>query len=105
MPTEDGTVRATRLLDLERLLLSYPGRQWRTREIAEWIGVSVDTATRDLEDLSGKGRLMLVREGSTAAVTWYVSHDARTKLPPLRLDYAQGVSALRGGAAAEPAAG
>lgn len=92
MPTQDGMERAIRLKLLEWLLLDQPGRKWRTAEIAEYFGVSEDTARRDLQELSGRGILPLISEGITANFTWRVSPDSRASLPPLRLDYAQGAA-------------
>ena len=46
MPTQDSMKRAKRLLALERLIVSQPGRKWRTKEVADMLGVSEDTALR-----------------------------------------------------------
>jgi predicted DNA-binding transcriptional regulator YafY len=92
MPTQDWSGRAARLMSLETLLLNYPGRKWRTREIADELGISEDTAARDLKELSRTGRVPLTEEGITAGFTWQVSPESRVPLPPLRLDYAQGAA-------------
>ncbi len=89
MPTQDGYGRAKRLNDLERLLLSQPERQWRTSEIAQKLSISEDTAMRDIQELSGTGRVPLWRPST---FTWQVDPESRVTLPPLRLDYAQGAA-------------
>ena len=43
MPTQDGSGRAARLMVLETLLRNYPGRRWRTREVAAELGVGEST--------------------------------------------------------------
>ncbi len=88
----EQSARAARLLTLETLLLSQPGRAWRTAEIAGIFHISPDTAARDLADLSREGRVMLITAGSTANRTWSVSPEQRMTLPPVRLDFAQGVA-------------
>jgi predicted DNA-binding transcriptional regulator YafY len=85
-------VRAMRLHALEVLLLSQPERAWRTAEIAEIFAISSDTAARDLADLSRDGRVLLITTGQTANRLWHVSPDQHAKLPPVRLDYAQGAA-------------
>lgn len=92
MPKQESAGRATRLNQLEWLLLEQPERKWRTAEIAEYFGVSEDTARRDLQELSRGGTLALVTEGTTANFTWQVSPDSHLGLPPLRLNYGQGAA-------------
>lgn len=92
MPVNDGTVQAQRLVALQGLLLSSPGRKWRTREIAEIFNVSPDTANRDMTKLSATGMVPLISSGETSAFVWELDPDARLTLPPLRLDYAQGAA-------------
>ena len=89
VPTQDGYGRAKRLNDLERMLLSQPSRHWRTSEIAQTLGISEDTAMRDIQELSGTGRVPLWRPST---FTWQVDPESRVTLPPLRLDYAQGAA-------------
>jgi predicted DNA-binding transcriptional regulator YafY len=93
MPTNDGDVRSIRLMKLRDLLLDSPGRKWRTREVADLLGVSSDTASRDLSELSARGWVPLITSGETAGFTWEVAPDLGPKmLPMLRLDYAQGAA-------------
>lgn len=93
MPVNDGDVRSIRLMKLRDLLLDSPGRKWRTREIADLLGVSPDTASRDLSELSARGWVPLMTSGETAGFTWEVAPDLGPKmLPMLRLDYAQGAA-------------
>lgn len=92
MPVNDGSVPAQRLVALQGLLLSFPGRKWRTREIAEIFNVSPDTANRDLTRLSATGMVPLISSGETSAFVWELDPEARLTLPPLRLDYAQGAA-------------
>ena len=92
MPVTDGGMQAQRLVALQGLLLSSPGRKWRTREIADLFGVSPDTATRYLTTLSGTGMVPLISSGGTSAFVWELDPNARLTLAPLRLDYAQGTA-------------
>lgn len=92
MSTSESNSRATRLLALQTLLLSQRGRQWRTSDIAQALGVSDDTAARDMRDLSSSGKILLTTSGSTANFLWTVVTEHQTALPPLRLDYAQGAA-------------
>lgn len=92
MSTSESSSRATRLLALQTLLLSQRGRQWRTSDIAQALGVSDDTAARDMRDLSRSGKVLLTTSGSTANFLWEVVPEQQTSLPPLRLDYAQGAA-------------
>jgi predicted DNA-binding transcriptional regulator YafY len=92
MSGTESTGRADRLLHMQTLLLSHPGRKWRTREIAEMFGVSEDTAKRDLEHLSQTGKVPLCTSGSTANFLWEVLPNGQASLPALHLDYAQGAA-------------
>ncbi len=92
MPEQEASKRAGRLLNLAFMLLSQPGRRWRTSEIAELLHVSQDTAARDLQELSLTGIVPLSYEGTTKDFTWQVGPDSRAALPPLRLDYAEGAA-------------
>jgi predicted DNA-binding transcriptional regulator YafY len=91
MGISESSSRASRLLTLQTVLLNQPGRKWRTREIADILGVSEDTAKRDMEHLSREGKVPLTTSGSTANFLWEVA-SVPTSLPPLRLDYAQGAA-------------
>lgn len=92
MPTNDGSRRGQRLVAMRDLLLSTPGRKWRTSEIAARLGVSPDTAARDLSALSGSGGVQLIESGGTSGFYWELDPEARPSLPPLHLDYAQGAA-------------
>jgi len=92
MSVDDAFKRAVRLRELERMLLSEPEKSWRTREIGERLGISEDTALRDLVDSSRNGWLPLYAEGAGPSSAWRLSPEARSKLPPLRLTYAQGAA-------------
>jgi len=91
MPINDSMKRAKRLLALERLIVSQPGRKWRTKEVADILGVSEDTALLDLKELSSKGGLPLITPKVTAGFTWELPADYRP-LEPLHLDYADGAA-------------
>jgi predicted DNA-binding transcriptional regulator YafY len=92
MPTQDAKIRAKRLMTLKRHIVSHPGRKWRTKELADELGVSEDTIFRDLSDMSGDGTLPLISEGLRANFTWQLSPDHRAPLEPLHLDYADGAA-------------
>ncbi|MGO8948889.1 MAG: helix-turn-helix transcriptional regulator [Ktedonobacterales bacterium] len=92
MPAQESTNRAKRLLTLRQLIVSQPGRKWRTKELASRLNVSEDTVSRDLRDMSGDGTLPLISSGSTANFTWELSPDYRPPLEPLHLDYADGAA-------------
>lgn len=84
-----GQAKRTRLNDLEQLLLGQPERRWRTSEIAQKMGVSEDTAMRDLMELSSSGRVPLY---NPATFVWQVQPGSKAILPPLQLEYAQGAA-------------
>jgi predicted DNA-binding transcriptional regulator YafY len=92
MPKDDAYPRARRLLELTTVLLEQPERRWRTKELAERLGVSPDTAYRDIQELSRTGIVPLGSSGTTADFVWYVIPESRATLPPLRLDFAEGAS-------------
>lgn len=92
MPKTDGSRQGQRLLALRDMLLSAPGRKWRTKEIADKLGVSVDTAFRYLSGLSRTGRVPLISTGETANFQWELDPEIRMPLPALHLSYAQGAA-------------
>lgn len=63
MPTSDANNRTDRLNELQLLFYKNPKQRFTTPEIATWLGVSEDTTLRDLNALSGPGRLPLRKEG------------------------------------------
>lgn len=93
MPAQDSSNRAKRLMTLKQLIVSQPKREWRTKELADKLGVSEDTIFRDLSDMSGDGTLPLINSGGPRATfTWQLSPDYTARLDPLHLDYAGGAS-------------
>lgn len=92
MPADDSMSRAKRLMTLERMIISNPGRKWRTKEFADALNVSEDTITRDLKELSYNGRLPLITPRTTAGFTWELDPDFHARLEPLHLDYADGAA-------------
>ncbi len=81
MPTSDARDRTNRLHTIELLFWRNRERRFRTSELAEILGVSVDTVGRDLKELSARhnGPLPLVSEGWS----WYLPKDAIFEVLPL----------------------
>lgn len=92
MPVHESTNRAKRLMTLKRRIISHPGKKWRTKELADELGVSEDTIFRDLTDMSGDGTLPLINDGVRANFTWQLSPNYHAPLEPLHLDYADGAA-------------
>ncbi len=92
MPSTESANKAERIILMQALLLGQPGRQWRTREIADTFGISEDTAKRDLTYLSETGKVPLITSGVTANYAWKVMPESQATLPLLRLDYVQGAA-------------
>jgi predicted DNA-binding transcriptional regulator YafY len=88
MPHSDGYVINERLLQLQLLFWQNPGQRYRTREIADILNVSEDTVTKDLDYMSGSGRLPLVKEGWY----WRLMEGARFELMPVKFDLAEGTA-------------
>jgi predicted DNA-binding transcriptional regulator YafY len=92
MPEQESAKRAQRLVNLAMLLIKQPERRWRTSEIAELTHVSIDTAFRDLQDLSRMGTPPLSSDGTTRDFVWFLLSESQADLPPLRLGYAEGAA-------------
>ncbi|HEY7122530.1 MAG TPA: WYL domain-containing protein [Ktedonobacterales bacterium] len=92
MPEQESVKRVERLVKLVILFIKQPERHWRTSEIAKLTHVSIDTAFRDLQDLSRTGALPLSSEGTTRDFVWFLLPESQAELPPLRLEYAEGAA-------------
>jgi len=88
MPTSDAFNKTDRLLQLQMLFWNNPGRQIRTSEIADRLGVSQDTATRYLTGLSSNGHLPIVKDGWF----WQLAEDAKFELLPMKLNLSEGTA-------------
>ena len=73
MADPDATHKIDRLHQLQMLFWNNQGRRYRTSDIADLLGVSVDTAMRYLNQLSSRGRLPITQEGWD----WYLPANAR----------------------------
>jgi predicted DNA-binding transcriptional regulator YafY len=88
MPQSDAYNKTDRLQHMQLLFWQNPGRQYRTREIADVIGVSEDTAGRYLDEMSSDGRLPIVKEGWY----WHLMEGARFELLPIKLNLSEGAA-------------
>ncbi|GAC1647793.1 MAG: WYL domain-containing protein [Ktedonobacteraceae bacterium] len=88
MPISDASNRTDRLQRLQLLFWRNPGKQYRTSELADLLGTSVDTVTRDLNELSSSGHLPLTKEGWY----WYLPPDATFQLLPITLTLPEAAS-------------
>jgi len=88
MPQSDAWNKTDRLQQLQLLFWNNQGKRYRTREIAQHLGVSVDTASLYLNELSADGRLPIVPDHWE----WYLPEDARYELLPLKLTLAEASS-------------
>src|SRR5258707_5598876 len=88
MPQSDAYNKTDRLQHMQMLFWQNPGKQYRTREIAEIIGVSEDTAGRYLDEMSSDGRLPIVKDGWY----WHLMEGARFELLPVKLNLAEGAA-------------
>ena len=81
MPTSDAQNKASRLHTIELLFWRNRERRFRTNELADILGVSADTISRDINELSARhgGPLPLVSEGWS----WYLPKDAIFEVLPL----------------------
>jgi len=78
----------TRLLHIIKLFENNRQRSWRTREIADHVGVNVDTAQKDLDDLSISGLLPITYE----RLHWSLPEDAVIPRLELSLSYPEASS-------------
>jgi predicted DNA-binding transcriptional regulator YafY len=92
MPEQDSSKRAERLVKLVIMLIKQPERTWKTSEVAALLNVSIDTAFRDLQDISRTGAVPLVSDGTTRDFSWFLLPESQAELPPLRLEYAEGAA-------------
>lgn len=88
MTFSDASNKTDRLQQLQLLFWRNPGRQFRTREIAERLGVNEDTIGRYLNELSADGRLPITKDGWY----WRLVEDAHFELLPVRLNLAEGAA-------------
>jgi predicted DNA-binding transcriptional regulator YafY len=88
MPTSDAYNKTDRLLQLQLLFWRSPARRIRTNEIATYLGVSPDTASRYLKGLSASGRLPLIADGWY----WQLAENAKFELLPMKLNLPEGVA-------------
>ncbi|GAC1402946.1 MAG: WYL domain-containing protein [Ktedonobacteraceae bacterium] len=89
MPNSDAWNKTNRLQQLQLLFWRNPGKQYRTSEIAQQLGVSVDTASLYLNELADSGgRLPLTKEGWY----WYLPQGATVQLLPLTLTLSEAAS-------------
>ena len=84
MPKSDGNNRAARLYLLQKLF-EQPRQRLRTSEIAQRLGVSEDSITRDIVELGTSGRLPLRKEGHY----WILAEDAHVEHLQVRLSLAE----------------
>jgi predicted DNA-binding transcriptional regulator YafY len=84
MPKSDAHTKADRHYRL-RKLFEQPKQRLRTIEIAEKLGVSEDTAMRDINELSHNGRLPLRKDGQH----WILAEDARLEQLHVHLNLAE----------------
>ncbi|MBV9256677.1 MAG: WYL domain-containing transcriptional regulator [Ktedonobacteraceae bacterium] len=78
---------------LDRLLhiidmFQVPGRRYRTREIADKLGINEDTANKYLQELSGSGLLPATKDGHV----WILPEGSTIPQLKLSLSYAEAVS-------------
>jgi len=83
----DGMKKFDRLFHIIRLF-RVPGRRYRTREIAEMLGINEDTAGKYLNELSGAGLLPVTKDGHV----WILPEGATIPQLELSLSYPEAVS-------------
>jgi predicted DNA-binding transcriptional regulator YafY len=88
MPISDAYNKTDRLHQVQLLFWNNPGRRLRTREVAEKLGVSEDTAHHYLSELSSNGRLPLTKEGWY----WQLAEGAKFELMPMSLNLSEGTA-------------
>lgn len=88
MPTSDAYNKADRIHQVQLLFWGNSARRLRTNEIATHLGVSSDTASRYLKELSASGRLPLVADGWY----WQLAENAKFELLPMKLNLPEGVA-------------
>lgn len=88
MPTSDARNKTDRLQQIQLLFWNNQGKRYRTSEIAQHLGVSVDTASHYLKELSVTGRLPLASEGWN----WYLPAGVKFELFPITLTIPEATS-------------
>lgn len=88
MPNSDAWNKSDRLQQLQLLFWNNQGKRYRTKEIAQILGVSVDTALLYINELSADGRLPIVPDHWD----WYLPVEARYELLPLKLTLPEAAS-------------
>ncbi len=89
MPKSDAFNKTDRLQQLQLLFWNSQGKRYRTSELAEYLGVSVDTVSLYLNELTDRdGRLPLAKDGWY----WYLPQDATLKLFPVTLTLPEATS-------------
>ncbi len=84
MPTSDANNKTDRLRMLQKMF-EPRGAKFRTKEIAERLGVSEDSAKRYIDEWSVDGRLPLRKDGQY----WILAEDANLQQLQLHLNYAE----------------
>ncbi|GAC1469293.1 MAG: WYL domain-containing protein [Ktedonobacteraceae bacterium] len=88
MPKSDAFNKTDRLQQLQLLFWHNQGKRYRTKDIAHYLDVSVDTASLYLNELSADGRLPIISDHWD----WYLPEDARYELLPLKLTLPEATS-------------
>src|SRR5262249_16973414 len=88
MSPSDAYSKTDRLYQLQMLFWRNPGKQYRTREIAEILGVNEDTVSKYLDELSDSGRLPVVKQGWY----WQLMENAQFELLPVKLNLSEGAA-------------
>ncbi len=88
MPISDAYNKTDRLHQVQLLFWNNPGRRLRTREIADKLEVSEDTAHHYLTELSSSGRLPLTKD----KWYWQLAEGAKYELLPMKLNLAEGTA-------------
>lgn len=82
MPTSDAYNKSDRLYLLKKLF-EQPGAKWRTKQIADKLGFSEDTAKRYIGELDRTGQLPLRKDGQC----WILAEDTHIEQLQVRLHY------------------
>lgn len=88
MPLSNAYNKTDRLYQLQMLFWKNPGKQWRTKEIAEILNVSEDSASHYMNELSVDGRLPVIKEGWY----WKLAEGATFELLPVKLNLPEGTA-------------
>jgi len=88
MTKSDALSKADRLQQLQLLFWNNQGKRYRTRDIAQRLNVSVDTASLYLNELSLDGRLPLTMDHWD----WYLPEYVKYELLPLKLTLPEATS-------------